>query len=224
MGLVDFSRHAEICCRGATLSVRHLETGKNQIYFHGRECREFELELGEEFQIGRTTFRLESSPQASEPPGNFWIPNLRCFPRVRFNMRIAGWKLCRELPTATLDNSSSDKEFARYVVRMILDTLPRVDTVAVFDLQMESGRPKQMEQLCWEGRVSDQSRFSYSKKMIKACFLRKESVVHIWDLDSMAGQDSANLFTNPGQFDWSFAVPITQSARSRWCLFMSRAI
>ncbi len=213
-------RHAEVCWNGETLRVRQLESGRNGVFYRGRECRQFELAVGEEFLIGKTTFRF-AAPVAEDPdaswPGDQSGPEL--LTGVPFQNASRWLEVLSQLP-ATIAKSASDDQFAQCVVSMLLETLPRVETAAVIHVRgMESGNPSEVETLCWDSRLAEQSRFQISRKMVRESLKHRESLVHIWDAEE--NREDPGHFTDSGRFDWSFCVPITQETSWGWCLYMS---
>ena len=213
-------RHAQLRWYGEKLQVRKLDTGRNAIFYQSRECSDFEMSLGEEFQIGRTTFRFEQVPLTVEAP---WPPEdagLELLSGRQFQNPGRWLEVLSQLPK-TMANSSSDEEFAQCVVSMILETLPRVDTAAVLHLMgMETGTPSHLRMLCWDGRKTEISNFQISRTIVKESLQRQQGLIHLWNSDS-SQRKAEFVATNPGLFDWTFCVPITQSASWGWCLYMS---
>lgn len=215
-------QHAQIRWISDKLQVRKLESGRNAIFFRGRECQEFELALGEEFQIGKTTFRFEAPPETADPQ---WPPNhagLEMLSNGSYKNASRWLEVLARLPD-TISQSNSDEDFAQCVVSMILEALPRVDTAAVLHLMgMGSGTPSHLRMLCWDGRETEMSNFQISRTIVKESLERRDGLIHIWDSDPLTGQSHSDIqYTNSGQFDWTFCVPITQGASWGWCLYMS---
>ncbi len=215
-------RHAEVCWEGEKLLVRQMDTGRNAIVYRGRECKQFELGIGEEFLIGKTRFRLSAPlPDAPEPPWPDDDSGMELLTHVSFQNPGRWLEVLSQLPE-TIAKSASDEQFAQSVVSMLLETLPRVDTAAVIQVPgLVSGTPSQLEILCWDSRQADQSRFQPSRKFVMESLRRQEGLVHIWDSEASPDDQSSGHFTNSGRFDWSFCVPITQEASWGWCLYMS---
>jgi adenylate cyclase len=51
-------QHVEVRWHSGRLSVNQLESGRNAVYFRGKEARQFELRPGEHFVIGETRFMV----------------------------------------------------------------------------------------------------------------------------------------------------------------------
>lgn len=216
-------RHAQIRWTGEKLQVRKLDTGRNDILYRGRACPEFEMDLGEEFQIGKTTFRFESLQTVAEPAWPLHQPGLEMLSDGGFQTPARWLEVLSRLPR-TIANSSTDEDFARCVVSIVLETLPRVDTVAVLHLMgMETGAPTHLRSLCWDSRKPESSNFQISRTIVKECLQRQQSLIHLWNAaDSNPGTGTGILYTQSDIFDWTFCVPmITQEASWGWCLYMS---
>ncbi len=217
-------RHAQLRCRGETLQVQKLDSGRNAIYYRGRECPEFEMRLGEEFKIGKSTFRFEPQSATADPawpPPNAGLETLS-LTQGTFQTPSRWLEVLSRLPE-TIASSTTDEDFARCVVSMVLETLPRVDTVAVLHLMgVQSGTPSHLRMLCWDGRESAMSNFQISRTIVRECLQRQEGMIHLWNsADPPMARKQENLYTNSGMFDWTFCVPIAQEATWGWCLYMS---
>ncbi len=216
-------RHAQIRWSGEKLQVRKLDTGRNDIVYRGRACPDFEMDLGEEFQIGKTTFRFEVPQVVADPPWPINNSGLEMLSDGGFQTPSRWLEVLSKLPR-TIATSTTDEEFARCVVGIVLETLPRVDTAAVLHLMgMESGTPTHLRSLCWDSRKPESSNFQISRTIVKECLQRQQSLIHLWNADgSNPGSGTGMLYTQSDVFDWTFCVPmITQEASWGWCLYMS---
>jgi adenylate cyclase len=216
-------RHAQVRWNGERLQVRKLDTGRNDILYRGRACDEFEVHLGEEFQIGKTTFLFEAPQTIAEPAWPVNQSGLEMLSDGGFQTPARWLEVLSRLPR-TIANSTTDEDFARCVVGIVLEILPRVDTVAVLHLMgMESGTPTHLRSLCWDSRKPESSNFQISRTIVKECLQRQQSLIHLWNSDnSHAGSAAGILYTQSDVFDWTFCVPmITQEASWGWCLYMS---
>lgn len=214
-------RHAEIQWVGEKLHVRKLETGRNAISFRNSEYQEFEMSPGEEFQIGQTWFRFESSPETADRAGPE-DSGLEMLSGGEFQNAGRWLEVLSRLPDS-ISRSGSDEEFAQGIVKMMLETLPRVNAAAVLDLMgLIDGVPSQVRRLCWDVREPGITHFQISRSLVAKCFQRQESLIHIWGSDESPSSDGSGVqFTNTGQFDWTFCVPIAQSGNVGWCLYLS---
>jgi adenylate cyclase len=212
-------RHAQVRWYGEKLQVRKLDTGRNDILYRGRSCDDFELDLGEEFQIGKTTFRFEAPQAIPEPAWPLGNSGVDVLSDGGFQTPSRWLEVLSRLPR-TIANSTTDEDFARCVVSIVLETLPRVDTAAVLHLMgMESGAPTHLRSLCWDSRKPESSNFQISRTLVKECLQRQQSLIHLWNADN---SNAEPIYTQSDIFDWTFCVPmITQEASWGWCLYMS---
>lgn len=216
-------RHAQVRWFGEKLQVRKLDTGRNDIIYRGRSCDEFEMGLGEEFQIGKTSFRFESPQAVPEPAWPLNQPGLEMLSDGGFQTPARWLEVLSRLPR-TIASTTTDEDFARCVVGIVLETLPRVDTIAVLHLMgMETGAPTHLRSLCWDSRKPESSNFQISRTLVKESLQRPQSLIHLWNADnSNSGTPTGILYTQSDIFDWTFCVPlITQEASWGWCLYMS---
>lgn len=215
--------HADVQWNGDELLVRCLPTARNPVYYRERPTAEFAVSVGEEFRIGTTRFRLETTaaePRTDdeEPSGieerSFSARELR---QVVFGNAGGRMEVLCQLPRL-ISRSRTDEEFAGHLTDLLLAAIPRSDAVAVIagDDPDESahGAPSLLR---WNSRQTDLSGFRPSQGLVQAAVTRGESVVHIWsDLP-----DEEPVYTVSANFEWAYCTPIPGRGGRVWCLYVS---
>ena len=214
--------HAYLTWQDRKLHVRCLETARNPVYFDGNPVREFAINVGGEFRIGATEFRIVDPNAATQvaSAGMAGVLEERIYRSDdlrKFEFRDADRRLeaLSRLP-ALISDSRSDEEFATKLVGLLLQAISRANAAAV--IQHDSNRvdehtePRMMR---FELREGEQGRFRPSRRLIKAALDRGESMLHVWT----NGEEDAR-FTAALDLDWAFATPIVNASCEGWCLYV----
>ncbi|MCG8448030.1 MAG: adenylate/guanylate cyclase domain-containing protein [Pirellulales bacterium] len=209
--------HADLELVEQGLRVRVLPTARNPIVYRHSKPEEFILYPGEEFQIGRTTFRY-AEMESVEFSNTTYVEHTYTNSEMRA-VKFKNPELCLEALCDTLrliSDSTTDEQFANRLVELILKALPNVSVVAIiqFDASADydATQPKLMR---WDSRDNMVERFQPSRQLMAKVLQRRCSVIHLWD----ESQGDSN-FTMSGSLDWAFCTPIPTS-QDRWCLYVS---
>lgn len=207
--------HVEVSVSGKTLRVTQLPDAKNPVFYHGRSRQQFSLAAGEHFVIGNTTFTwLESTddlsvrttPAVTEK--TFSFAELK---RAKFRNADQRIDALSRLPEM-LAGVASDSELFVRLVNVLLTAIPESMEAAI--VAISDSEP--LEVLHWDQRRNDGEPFSASERLIRKAVDNLESVVHIWE---HAAEDVK--FTQTGNADWAFCVPLRGNACPGWALYVS---
>lgn len=211
--------HADVTLRDGQLHVRCADEATNPAFFQGKQQREFTADAGEPFRIGKTTFTLtriefHSPPEASVVERTFDRLQLKTQQFSHADRRLE--VLC-DLPQV-IQLASTEEEFGRGLVRLLLAGIPHATAVAMaqFDVERDP-EAKAPLRLYWEARDGENLRFRPSQRLIRAALATGESKLHMWT--EMSEQDPS--FTATADLDWAFCTPIDEPGARDWCIYIS---
>jgi adenylate cyclase len=213
-----------------------MENATNPIIIDGESFREMKIDVGGEFLIGATKFRLvgEVEPEASsdvdmsedEPLNGLQTYQSDELNEFQFSDPIRQMDMLARLPKM-ITGSTSDEELAGLLVDVLLETIPAGVATAVMrydgDLSqslenpLASGfDPTKPAMMRVATRDDYEGRFKPSRRMVSSALQTGKSVLHIWD-----GEEGNGQFTVSGSLDWAFCTPIVADSEGGWCLYVS---
>jgi adenylate cyclase len=228
--------HAQMRWHEGQLQVRCMENATNPIIIDGESFREMKIDVGGEFLIGATKFRLvgEVEPEASsdvdmsedEPLNGLQTYQSDELNEFQFSDPIRQMDMLARLPKM-ITGSTSDEELAGLLVDVLLETIPAGVATAVMrydgDLSqslenpLASGfDPTKPAMMRVATRDDYEGRFKPSRRMVSSALQTGKSVLHIWD-----GEEGNGQFTVSGSLDWAFCTPIVADSEGGWCLYVS---
>ncbi len=240
-------RHVRICWNGRRLEVRREPEARNPVYLRGQESDRFELQPGEHFVIGQTTFtladqRVTLTATAPRPvqQQSFSAQYLRQVPFRNPDRRI---EVLSRLPEV-ISGAAGDYELFVRLVTMLLAGVPRAQAaavVAVADVARDrtddfevaaaprvfEGPPDDLQQagpaegvrvLHWDQRLAVGSDFHPSQGLIVEAVRSGQSVLHVWRGTDFLQPDS---FTHSDDYDWAFCTPVLGRGCPGWALYVA---
>lgn len=207
--------HVEVMVKGTLLLVKALDEAKNPVCFRGRVREQFSVETGEHFVIGNTTFLWSDSdgdiadrvtPAVTEK--TFSFAELK---RAKFRNADQRIDALSRLPEM-LAGVASDSELFVRLVNVVLAAIPESTEAAI----ISGVNPAQLDVLYWDRRRNDGEQFSASERLIRKAVDQMESIVHIWEASARD-----NGFTQTGNSDWAFCVPLRGTACPGWAIYVT---
>ena len=213
-----------------------MEKATNPIVIDGESYRELKIDVGGEFLIGSTKFRLvgEVEPETDlEMPEDEPLAGLQTYQpeelnEFQFSDPVRQMDMLARLPKM-ITGSTSDEALAGMLVDVLLGTIPAGIATAV--MRYEGDLSQSLENPLASGfdpskpammrvatRDDYEGRFKPSRRMISSALQTGKSVMHIWDDEEGNGQ-----FTVSGSLDWAFCTPIVADNEGGWCLYVSGA-
>lgn len=240
-------RHVRLCWNGSRLEVRREPGARNPVYLRGQEVEQFELQPGDHFVIGQTTFtladqRVTLTATAPRPvqQQSFSAQYLRQVPFRNPDRRI---EVLSRLPEV-ISGAAGDLELFVRLVTMLLAGVPRAQAAAVvavadtardtadnfeetLTLHTHEGPPAEpaagmpaaaVEVLHWDQRLAVGADFQPSQGLIVEAVHSRQSVLHVW-----RGADSleSDSFTHIDDYDWAFCTPVLGRACTGWGLYVT---
>jgi len=239
--VVDWDRlisreHAQMRWHDGQLQVRCMEKATNPVIINGESFRELKIDVGGEFLIGATSFRLIGEVESQKPSGmemsedepmgglqSYQSDELSEF---QFSDPVRQMDMLARLPKM-ISGSTTDEVLAGMLVDVLLETIPASVATAVmrYDCDLSQSLenplasgfdPSKPTMMRVATRDDYEGRFKPSRRMISSALQTSKSVIHIWDDDEGNGQ-----FTISGSLDWAFCTPIVADNEGGWCLYVS---
>ncbi|NQV24826.1 MAG: adenylate/guanylate cyclase domain-containing protein [Rhodopirellula sp.] len=230
--------HAQMRWHEGKLQVRCYDKATNPIIINGESFRELKIDVGGEFLIGATKFRLVSSEDAEpadssdmdmsedEPLAGLQTYQSDELNEFQFSDPIRQMDMLARLPKM-ISGSTSDEALAGLLVDVLLETIPAGVATAVMRYEGDLSQslvnplasgfdPSKPAMMRVATRDDYEGRFKPSRRMISSALQTGNSVLHIWDGDEGNGQ-----FTVSGSLDWAFCTPIMADKEGGWCLYVS---
>jgi adenylate cyclase len=191
---------------------------KNAVFFQGQEQEKFDLEIGQHFVIGSTSFRLEKhgSDDSSQrrrmvEEVTFDAQQLQNVPFRDADKRI---EVLTHLPEV-IWGTRTDEDFFLRIAQLLLAGIPRAAAVAIVELNTEdqteaassaSNAPTgEVNVLHWDRRDETAGMVRPSARLVHDAINRKKrSVLHVWE-DEASGDTRYTAFA---EFNWAFCTPV----------------
>lgn len=214
-------KHAELTWQENRLQVRLLPEARNPIFYRGRRSDKFELQPGDHFVIGETTFTLANEQVmlgAHEPnpitERTFSIEELRSRPYRRPDQRM---EVLGRLPEV-ITSSASDGELFTRLINLLLGGVSRAAAAAIVEITPETANERsELKVLHWDRRILSGADFRPSERLIRQAVNAKQSVCYVWSGTERGPGD----FTLSEGLDWAFCTPISGNACKGWALYVT---
>jgi adenylate cyclase len=213
-------RHIEIQWRDNRLHVEKLPEARNPVFVSGKQKESFDIQPGEHFVIGATTFTLTAErvnmTQDAPQPLNEQTFSPQYLSKVRYRNADQRIPALQSLQEAVLGAENDTELFVR-LVNVLLAGIPRATAVALVRAPDDA---EETEVLHWDRRLVSGKDFRPSERLIRRAVGTGESVVHVW---TGAGSRTAAAFTMAEDADWAFATPVRGAACRGWAIYVSGA-
>lgn len=216
-------QHATLQWKEGRLLVEIIPGASNPIFYQGVEEDRFEIELGEHFVIGETTFavadsHLEATLQDIEPAVEriFSAGDLQELPFGDPQQRI---DILGQLPEI-ISRADNDTELFMRLVNLLLAGIPRASGAALVasDSPGEDFTGISVAVLHWDYRGNQPSLFAPSQRLIQAAVKDNHSILHIWSQSHLNPQV---VFTEMEGVDWAFSVPVDSPSCPGWAIYVA---
>src|SRR5579872_7446621 len=213
-------QHVEMTLKIDRIKVRRLSASANPIFHSGKQSDSFELQLGESFVIGRTTFTLadrETTPTPSSKDERLLVDALTVAPGelsgVAFRDAPHRLDVLSRLP-AVISSASDDPDLFSRLADMLLAGIRRAEAVALVQALPSGGDSKDQSAsqpgahehvtvLHWDRRFTREGTFEPSRRLIvEAVEKQNQTVLHVWGSEET--RSANDRFTLRGGFDWAF--------------------
>ncbi len=212
-------RHAELIWNGKTLDLRRIATAVNPIFVHGQQTDHCQIESGDHFVIGHTTFTLvkedvDIAENLSEPSReqSFSPQYLR---RAKYRHASERIDVLSQLPELIADATNETTLFSS-LVNLLLAGIPRADAVALVAASPDEDAEQRVHLLHWDRRRLLGGRFRPSERLILKSAHSRQSVLHVW-----SATDRPAEFTASEGMDWAFATPVPSATGPNWCIYVA---
>lgn len=205
-------KHAELLWNEGKLHVRLLPEARNPIFYRGRRSDQFEIQPGDHFVIGETTFTLANEQVlvgAREPnpitERTFSIEELRSKPYRRPDQRM---EVLGRLPEV-ITSSANDHELYTRLINLLLSGISRAAAAAIVEITGDQASGKgELKVLHWDRRILSGADFNPSDRLIRQAVKTQQSVAYVWS----GAERGPGDFTLSEGLDWAFCTPINGQA------------
>ena len=201
-------KHVTVRLDGKKLLVKKAESATNPLFFEGEECDAVELEPGQAFVIGQTTFTLsQSQAMATQDMPNpisqktFTHQFLKQVDYRDAERRLA---VLGQLPDL-VSSSRDDVTLYNRLINVLFDGIRRAKAIAIVRVDSTS---KKIEVDYWDRRNIEEQDFHPSEKLVRQSLSSGEPVLHIWNEKS----PGSIQYTVDMQNDWAFMYPLGGNA------------
>ena len=212
--------HAKLGWEGQALRVQSLSKAKNSIFVKEKKVEDFQLQPGDHFVIGATTFTLadEQVNLSLDVPRpvteqTFSPDDLR---RVEYRNADQRIVVLGRLPDI-IRGASSDNELFIRLVNVLLSGIPRASAAALVDVNTRSENSQPVV-LYWDRRLLTGEEFQPSEKLIRQAAEQGESVAHSWRGGPQKGKSAYTLSEG---VDWAFSTPVPGDACRDWVIYVA---
>ena len=209
-------QHARLTVNNDRLFVQALPEIRNPICYGGQDVQTCELEPGEHFVIGETSFQFASSqwtaPTAVTSPVDEVTFSRQALQGVRFRDADKRIEVLSNLPEV-IWGARTDSELLSRLVNLLLAGIVLAEAAAI--VSWNSG---QLTVLHWDRRRETAGELQPSIRLVReAILVRKQSVLHVWE-HAAARVSNYTLAANS---DWAFCTPVRGSATEGWGLYLT---
>ncbi|MBL4883824.1 MAG: hypothetical protein JKY95_04695, partial [Planctomycetaceae bacterium] len=208
--------HADIHWENGKYHVTCLENACNPIIAHGRSYKKIKLDVGGEFQIGKTHFRIVETDEDSEVRTMLSQTPDRPGEQTQYALRLAD--LRAELVsscTSTLWTSSSEKHLAQHVIDILSKVILHADMIVLLECSLPDLKARKSPKILAKKSLARKQETAIDIPMIVAAIAKSKSVLKIRN----ETQNKGLLNENTGNGRWSFCTPIQSDDAHDWCVY-----
>ncbi len=197
--------HVRVQCRRGGLLVERLTDTLNPVFFRGSTQDQFQLQCGEHFVIGSTTFSLVDQELGANldapPPITEETLSHEQLQQLQFHDADRRLDVLSRL-SELLATAATDDEQAARLVQVLLSGIPQ----ATFAAWVEVPRAHEAIRIVrWDQRSDDRQGIAPSERLIRQAILSQANMIHIWPASAM---NQPTSFTQHDGSDWAFCVPL----------------
>ena len=209
-------RHARLTLSQDQLLVQSLPETRNPICFGGQDVESCELQPGEHFVIGETSFQFASAQWTAPTPSTSPVDEVtfsrQALRGVRFRDADKRIEVLANLPEV-IWGARTDSELLSRLVNLLLAGIVAAEAAAIV-----SWNADELKVLHWDRRRETAGELHPSTRLVReAISVRKQSVLHVWE---HAAGHSSN-YTLAANSDWAFCTPVLGSATEGWGLYLT---
>lgn len=201
-------KHVTIRLDGTKLVVEKLENATNPLFFEGEEYDTIELNPGQAFVIGQTTFTLSQSQalatQDMPNPISQKTFTHQFLKQVDYRDAERRLAVLGQLPDL-VSSSRDDVTLYNRLVNVLFDGIRSAKAIAIVRADSES---EKIEIDYWDRRNFEEQDFHPSEKLVRQSLSSGEPVLHIWNEKSPGSVQ----YTVDMRNDWAFMYPLGGNA------------
>lgn len=201
-------KHVNIRLNGTKLVVERLGSATNPLFFEGEEFDSVELNPGQAFVIGQTTFTFSQSQalatQDMPNPISQKTFTHQFLQQVDYRDAERRLAVLGQLPDL-VSSSRDDVTLYNRLVNVLFDGIRSAKAIAIVRVDSES---EKIEIDYWDRRNFEEQDFHPSEKLVRQSLSSGEPVLHIWNEKSPGSMQ----YTVDMRNDWAFMYPLGGNA------------
>jgi len=209
--------HFELCWNGQLLTLSKRPEASNPVYVRGKAIDQVQLEPGDHFVVGKTTFtvvqaEVNVSRNVVQPvtERSFSPDFLQTLPFRKPDQRI---DVLSRLPAVVASDTNEHDLFVS-LVNLLMEGVDRASAAALVSMSPVNG---DISVLHWDASSEAIAEFTPSAKLIQRAVESGESIVHVWD----ANRDKGAAFTQVSEADWAFCTPVAGAQCRGWAIYIT---
>lgn len=212
-------RHAELNWSDGQAHISCIAGALNPILCRGMSCQKATIQVGDEFRIGGTIFRIVDDSPESEIKKLLEVDDGQASTHTQVALRQPDHRVAMVTQYShTLWLSTTDRELSMALIDILTEVIPHAASISVLDCAdpetIQTSKPKVLH---WNGST-DADRLKISRTMVAAAVKQNQSIVRV-------RRETETSESNPFSGDrgrWGFCVPIIAgSSNAAWCLYIS---
>lgn len=243
-------KHAILRWNGRTLEVRRIADARNFIFYRGQQRDQFQVQIGEHFVIGQTTFTIVDQPvQFSHPAAPAYSEQTyssHLLRQSRYRDADRRIEVLGRVPEI-IAGSSSDEELCARIVNVLLLGIPEASFVAIVKkIDTPSLPANETPTVENSGPPIVAPQIHIDTEADRQLGADSMEILH-WDCRSLTGQkfkpsgqlvgqavvtqesvlhiwnrtQSEAAFTQSENVDWAFCTPVLSDACPGWAIYVS---
>ena len=241
-------KHAMLRWNGRSLDVRRIADARNFIFYRGQQRDEFQVQVGEHFVIGQTTFTIVDQPvqfsNLAAPAYSEQTYSSHLLRQSRYRDADRRIEVLGRVPEI-IAGSSSDEELCARIVNVLLLGIPEAAFVAIVKkLDVPRATKEASSNAPTTSRTDPET--DADTEADRQTSSESMEVLH-WDCRSLTGQkfkpsgqlvgqavgtkesvlhiwnrsQGGEAFTQSENVDWAFCTPVLSDACPGWAIYVS---
>ena len=209
-------RHVSVTANNRQVRVERLDGATNPLCFGGEAVEHCELQSGEQFVIGDTTFHVVRKGSESfasvEAPFQEMTFDAQTLRQVRFRDADRQIEVLTSLPELIWGSRNDDELFYR-LANVLLAGVTHADVVAI----VRTGSGGKAELIHWNRRRETAGEFQPSSRLVAEALKRQSSVLHLWHAAPQLNPE----YTAAAELDWAYCTPVLDAPQPTWGLYVA---
>ncbi len=209
--------HVELTQEGTHVAISPRKGANNPVFVGGERVESRQLQPGDFFVVGSTSFLLAELSISEDSPGESLLEQVTFAPgqlqQVQFEDADRRIEVLSHLPEVIWGAANLSERDSR-LVGLLLAGIRTADAAALVRVNGKGT----VQVIHWDRRNETAGSFRPSSRLVTEALLkRQQTVLHTWD----SGQAGDSVFTVTADFDWAFCTFVNQDQDGPWGLYVA---